>query len=125
MIKALFTTGDTPPSAPKEGDLYKTVTIASRSFTLCYGYYEDFERQSADSEPIPIYPNFKKYPLYTDDGVPFITAMQDPCTRYIGAPDGDSCAECMYFQKCEELFGLCNCPENGQPPHGIHSIQNE
>ena len=42
----------------RDGDLYKTVTVHGKTFELRYGYYEEYERESLFSEPIPIYPDF-------------------------------------------------------------------
>jgi len=99
------------PQTPKEGDLYKEVTIFDKTFRLLYGYYESFERESPFNEPIPIYPDFIKEPHYTAEGIPIATAMQNVCEFYDGRNDEDSsCSDCVFFQKHEELFGLCNCP---------------
>ena len=96
---------------PKEGDLYKEVTVSGKTFRLLYGYYESFERESPFSEPIPIYPDFMKEPCYTEEGKPIATAMQNICEHYSGKMDEDSsCSDCSFFQSSEELFGLCHCP---------------
>lgn len=108
MFKGLFSQSDSS-ALPKEGDLYKEITIYGKTFRLLYGYYEDFERYGQYNEPMPIYPDFIKEPVYTENGIPFVTAMQDVCKDYEGKHDGDSCSECRYFQKSEALFGLCNC----------------
>lgn len=108
------------PTTPKEGDLYKEVTVGGKTFRLLYGYYEDYERESRFNDPIPIYPDFIKNPLFTDEGIPFVTAMQDICLHYEGKQECDSCADCIHFQKGEELFGLCGCFENKRT-----IIQNE
>ena len=101
----------TQTQTPKEGDLYKDVTIFDKTFKLLYGYYESFERESPFNEPIPIYPDFIKDPHYTAEGIPIATAMQNVCKYYNGKSDEDStCSDCVFFQKYEELFGLCNCP---------------
>ncbi len=95
----------------KEGDLYKEVTISDKTFRLLYGYYESFERENSFNDPIPIYPDFIKEPHYTAEGIPIVTAMQNVCEFYGGKNDEDSsCSDCVFFQKYEELFGLCNCP---------------
>lgn len=99
-------------SPPKEGDLYREVAVGGKAFRLVYGYYEDFERESRHNEPIPIYPDFISEPHFTEEGIPLATAMQNICRYYNGKPEGDCCSECIYFHKCEELFGLCSCPEN-------------
>ena len=98
--------------SPREGELYKEVSLGGRSFRLIYGYYEDFERESPFNDPLPIYPDFAKEPVYTDDGIPIVTAMQDICKEYAGPAEGDSCNQCGFFLKGEELFGLCGCPSN-------------
>ncbi len=125
MFTTFLMKDTTQPPSPKEGDLYKTVTIAGKTFELYYGYYEDFERHAEDSEPMPIYPDFKKNPSYTDDGAPFVTAMQDPCEHYEGRKKGDSCLECKHFKACKELFGLCTCESNQRSPNTEKTVQNE
>ena len=95
----------------KEGDLYKVVTTFGKTFELRYGYYGDCDRRY---EPDVIYPDFLKEPVYTEEGTPFVTMMQDACEKYIGknekTPD-TSCAECQYFRRGEEWFGVCACPK--------------
>lgn len=100
--------------SPKEGDIYKELLISGKPFRLFYGYYADFERESTFNEPMPIYPDFIREPLHTDNGTPFVTAMQDICPQYAGKDQGDSCSECTFFEKSEDLFGFCHCPKNKQ-----------
>ena len=114
------------PHAPKEGDLYKEVTISNKTFRLLYGYYESFERESPFNDPIPIYPDFIKEPHYTIDGIPITTAMQNTCEFYNGRNDEDStCSDCGFFKKHEELFGLCNCPRNKRESKERSVLKNE
>ena len=63
----------------KEGDLYKIITVFGKTFELRYGYYAENERQSKFNEVTPIYPDFRKDPLHTMEGYPFVTQMQDVC----------------------------------------------
>ncbi len=102
-------------STHKEGDLYKIVTTFGKTFELRYGYYEECDRQSPFCEPVIIYPDFTRNPLYTDKGEPFVTMMQDACESYKGSakrtPD-TICEECKYFRQGEEWFGICTCPKN-------------
>lgn len=115
MINEFLMQGAGRPPTPKEGDLYREVTISGKTFQLIYGYYEDFERDDPFNEPMPIYPDFIKEPRYTSEGLPFVTAMQNVCKCYDGKHDEESsCSDCMFFQGCEELFGICNCPQNKQ-----------
>ena len=103
-------------TAPKEGDLYKVFTAYGKTFEIRYGYYEEIDRHSKYNDPIEIYPNFIDNPVYTDDGIPFTTAMQDPCKYFKGQKDEDStCYHCSYYEKCEELLGICICPKNKMP----------
>ncbi|MBQ8359470.1 MAG: hypothetical protein IJ030_02035 [Oscillospiraceae bacterium] len=125
MFTGLFMQDAAHPNPPKEGDLYKEVTMGGKTFRLVYGYYEDFERESQFNDPVPIYPNFIKEPHFTEEGIPFVTAMQDTCKHYSGRQGCDSCSECDHFQKGEELFGFCHCPENGLSPPERLAIQNE
>lgn len=113
-------------SAPKEGELYKEVVVSGKTFRLLYGYYESFDRESIFNEPIPIYPDFLKEPHYADDGIPIVTAMQNICDYYKGKNDEDSsCSDCDFFQRAEELFGLCYCPFNKRCCKERVDVKNE
>ena len=109
-----ITANASPPLeiSPREGDLYRTVTTFGKTFELRYGYYDDIDRSV---EPDILYPDFLKEPLFTEDGEPFVTMMQDACMHYRGeakrTPD-TTCAECSYFQRGEEWFGICTCQKN-------------
>ena len=96
---------------PREGDLYKTVSVFGEDFELRYGYY-DPELERGKIEPTLIYPNFKEKPLYTDDGVPFVMADQDICEHFLPKPKISSegwCNDCLHMEKHEEFIGLCRC----------------
>lgn len=113
MFTQFFSKSAAPP-APKEGDLYKVLTVSGHTFQVRYGYYEDFERQYND--PMAIYPDFIKEPRYTDGGEPLVTAMQDTCRHFQGGPDGDTCGECQYYRRGEDLIGICTCPQKIRVP---------
>ena len=113
MLTKFFMQNTERPPTPKEGDLYKEITVCDKTFKLLYGYYESFERESPFNDPMPIYPDFIKQPQYTANGLPIVTAMQNTCAFFSGKTDEDSsCSDCGFFQQHEELFGLCNCPHN-------------
>lgn len=99
----------TGPQLPQEGDLYRQVNISGRIFRIFYGYYEDFER--AWHDPMPVYLDFLRDPVYTKEGQPIVTGMQDICCSYNGSENGDSCITCDHFSPQEDLFGLCTCPQ--------------
>ena len=60
MLTDVLMHGMKQPPAPREGDLYKEVTIAGKIFRLLYGYYENFEREGPLNDPMPLYPDFIK-----------------------------------------------------------------
>ena len=95
---------------PKEGDLYKVISLGGKTFEIRYGYYEDFERGSSD--PIPIYPDFMKVPCKTDDGRPFVTQMQALCEFGTSTFEDGYCVDCEYFIEGDELIGICSCDKN-------------
>ena len=97
---------------PKEGDLYKVVNTYGRIFELRYGYYGECDRKY---DPDVIYPDFLCEPLYTDDGEPFVTMVQDACKSYVGEAKrtpNTTCCECKYFQQGEDWIGICTCIKN-------------
>lgn len=98
----------------KEGSLYKLIDLYGTKFEIKYGYYEDKDRHSKYSEPIPIFPDFIKKPIYSKNGQPFVTHMQDKCIHYIGDKDNDSCYKCKHFIKGIDLIGLCSCPSRSK-----------
>ena len=98
-------------NTPKEGDLYKVIELHGATFEIRYGYYEETDRQF---EPIEIYPDLIKNPIYTNDGFPFVTLMQAPCEHYkkcTDDPDQD-CGNCKHMERGDELLAVCRCPKN-------------
>ena len=94
----------------RDGDLYKIVKLFGKEFELRYGYYEEFEKERG--EPIPIYPDFKKSPVYTGEGFPFVTQMQELC-EYGASPFEDGCcADCVHYHHGDELIGICTNEKN-------------
>ena len=114
---------------PIEGELFKKLTLHGKTFELRYGYYEEFERESEFGEPIPIYPDFTKTPMYTSDGYPFATQMQNLCEYGESNIKLDACCvDCRHFIHGDELIGLCKCEERRiaakayyNQPHSITS----
>ena len=98
---------------PREGDLYKVITAHGKTFEIYYGYYEETDRLSPYGRPMEMYPDFTENPVYTDKGLPFVTAMQKPCKYFKGEQyDGNTCLQCSHYVRCEELLGLCKCSKN-------------
>ena len=100
----------------KEGDLFKVITAYGKTFEIYYGYYEESDRHSLYAEPIEIYPSFLETPVYTDDGIPFATAIQSPCEHFKGERDEDStCYQCTHYENVDELLGVCRCKARKEP----------
>ena len=117
MFTKLFEASSDPTvrTVPREGELYKVVTAYGKTFELRYGYYEECDRANPLCEPSVIYPDFLREPVYTDNGEPLATVVQDACDSYRGEAKrtGDTtCAECKYFQCGEDWIGLCTCSKN-------------
>ena len=89
----------------RDGDVYKTITVQGVTFELKYGYYEEYEK--SHSEPVPIYPDFRREPRHTEDGHPFVTAMQDTCEGFRGEDCSLGCYACRHFKEGEDLIGIC------------------
>lgn len=94
---------------PIEGDLFKIISLHGRTFEIRYGYYEDYERKSEFSEPIPIYPDFLKNPVYTEDGYPFVTHMQSLCEHGNSYYIEGCCSDCSHFEDGDDFIGICIC----------------
>ena len=99
----------------RDGDFYKSITVFGRTFDLYYGYYDEKERFAKYPEPVPIYPSFRETPIYTEDGRPFVTEMQDVCASFTEERNEDvCCADCAHFLRGEELIGICCCRANAK-----------
>ena len=94
----------------QDGDLYKAVSVFDKDFEIRYGYYEEFERESSFGEPVPIYPDFEAAPVYTDEGLPFVTQMQVLCSLGDSAFSDGCCVDCSYFLHGDDLIGVCQHP---------------
>ena len=103
---------DTSSSPPKEGELFKELSVFGKSFKIYYGYYEDFEREGRYNEPMPIYPDLTKERISTDDGNLIVTAIQEVCDSFSGKKDADvdGCIDCQFYAHCDDLFGVCLHP---------------
>ena len=129
MLNKISSSND-PPSeaAPKEGELYKTVTAFGHTFELRYGYYEDTDRHT---EPVVIYPDLKKHPIYTENGEPVVTVVQDSCEYFRMNGRGrrtldSTCSECVFFRQGEEWFARCCCEnkKHNETPDGTRPTYN-
>lgn len=100
---------------PREGELYKTITVGGHSFDLRYGYYEEYERSAGP--PVVVFPNLNAYPMYSPEGYPLVTQIQDPC-RYFKLASGREehwCGDCAYFAGAHPEIGECRCEYRKKP----------
>lgn len=97
------------PVSPREGDLYKTVTVGGHTFELRYGYYEEYER--ALCPPVVLFPDLIASPLYSSDGCPLVTQIQDACQHFEPKHDqaDEWCGDCTYFSGQDPELGICRC----------------
>lgn len=95
---------------PREGDLYKALTVAGHSFELRYGYYEEQER--AYCPPVVIFPDLSSAPLHCEDGHPLVTQIQDPCEHFTTTQEGEGwCGDCIHFSGEHREIGICRCKQ--------------
>ena len=94
----------------RDGDLYRVVELFGQRFELRYGYYEEYERHSG--EPVPIYPDFKKSPVYSEDGHPFVTQMQELCAHGESKFTDGCCVDCKHYSHGDDLIGICTNEKN-------------
>lgn len=95
---------------PQEGDAYESYLIGGHTINVRYGFYDESDRESGD--PVPIFPNFLRTPLYTDEGFPLATQTQDSCVHYQVRPDTDGdgwCADCIHYSDGKSPIGICQC----------------
>ena len=114
MLDSLLYQAETIPIC-KEGDLFKKIHAFGKVFHIYYGYYDEVDRINPLVDPMPIYPNFLEKPIYTQEGNPFVTKMQDACKHYLGrSTENRDCAECEHYVHGDELLGICSCSHNKQ-----------
>ena len=97
---------------PREGDLYRIITVEGHRFELRYGYYAEFER---GGDPVVIYPNLMKERLYTSDGKMLACSVQEPCEHYLvpyGKEKNDCCDDCIYYSEPRDEISICLCEQN-------------
>lgn len=97
---------------PSEGDLYKVIEIEKNIFEIYYGYYEERERDKV--EPLPVFPDLKKNPVFTADGNPIVTAIQEPCEYYTPLNKERSeewCGDCISYLDADKEISICGCTE--------------
>lgn len=100
---------------PKEGDLYKTYEVAGFTFEIRYGYYEENERGRV--EPLPVFPDFRKTPVYTADGYQLASLIHFACNHYRSAkPKPEhNCGDCIHYSEPKDEVAVCRCEKRRKP----------
>ena len=96
----------------REGDVAKRITAFGKAFILYYGYYSENDREKGIEGLLPIYPDFLKAPVYTEEGFPFVTQMQDACEHLLPLSEDGDCFSCRHYRQGDDLLGICTCVQN-------------
>ena len=99
---------------PAEGELYRSLEIEGVSFDIYYGYY-DPDRERGVLEPMPVFPDLRKSPTYTERGYLLVNADGDVCEHF--SPRAESaeegwCNDCRYLELHDTCLGICRCEQN-------------
>ena len=97
----------------EEGEVYEVLHIDGITFEIRYGFYEDYERDG--SEPIPIYPDLEKTPIYGKSGKLIVTHMQNPCAGFKPQAEDDAercCGCCVYYPNNRQMMNICEYEES-------------
>ncbi len=95
------------PDLPKEGELYKVYEVGGYTYEILYGYYEENERGRV--EPLPIFPDFRKKPVYTADGYPLAALIHSACQYYKSdrAKPENHCGDCIHYSDPKQEIAIC------------------
>lgn len=97
----------------QEGEIYEVLYIDGKTFEIRYGFYEDYERDG--SEPIPIYPDLEKTPVYGDSGKMIVTHMKSPCAYFKPQTEHGverCCGCCVYYPVNRQMMSVCEHIKN-------------
>ncbi|MCL1855133.1 MAG: hypothetical protein FWF86_05310 [Clostridia bacterium] len=101
---------------PNQNTPEKIIRIGGREFRL-YRYLDE-----SLGEELINYPDFQKSPAYTDDGRPFVLAVQECCPdRKSDDPENSDPGDCsgcawFYLEKPADAIGLCMCDKRRRGP---------
>jgi hydrogenase maturation factor len=94
----------------EEKHLHKIYRVGGRSFSV----YLEYDEQMGES--YLAYPDFEEHPEYTEEGRPFVTAVQESCpcakARAPGEERPGDCSGCGWFFRENTPYdpiGICMC----------------
>ncbi len=97
---------------PREGDLFNVFRVGGYTFEIRYGHYTEAERDAAN-EPVPIYPDLDKSPLYNEDGFRITNCISEGCRHFTAkSPKCEElqCLYCIHYDTSVCLdIGICRC----------------
>ena len=94
----------------------KVLHIGGREFRL-YRYFDE-----SLGEELINYPDFQKTPEFTNNGRPFVMAIQECCPMAKSDdpehPDPGDCSGCawLYLELPADAIGICMCDERRREP---------
>lgn len=109
---------------PKEGELYKIYEVGGYTFEIRYGYYAENERGRV--EPLPIFPDFQKEPVYTDDGYQLAALIHIACSYYKSDKEKPEnlCGDCIYYSQPKQEIAICKCKNRCNKAYNESATQN-
>ncbi len=104
------------PDPPAEGDLYLIMDVEGVVLEIFYGYYHP-ESERGVIDPMPIFPDFQKTPMFTKEGFPLVNADQLICQHFhpkpsISESDEGWCNDCLHIELYDVCLGVCRCKYN-------------
>ena len=94
----------------EEKHLHKLYQVGGRSFAV----YLEYDEQMGES--YPAYPDFEASPVYTEEGYPFATAVQESCphvkVKSLKATMPSDCGDCAWLYREHTPYdpiGICMC----------------
>ncbi len=109
---------------PKEGELYKIYEVGGYTFEIRYGYYAENERGRV--EALPIFPDFRKEPVYTEDGYSLASLIHSACQYYKSdkAKPEYHCGDCIYYSEPKQEIAICKCQKLRKKANDENETQN-
>ncbi len=112
------------PDLPKEGELYKVYEVGGHTYEIRYGYYAENERGRV--EPLPIFPDFRKEPVYTADGYQLAALIHSACRYYKSdkVKPENYCGDCNYYSDSKQEIAICKCKKRWKEVSEENITQN-
>ena len=103
----------------------KVINVCGREFRL-FKYYDDVLEKKLLNLP-----DFAEYPEYTDDGNPFVLAIEESCQNWKPYAVNDSapgdCSGCgwFYLEHPTDSIGVCMCVSLKRPDSTLNQKEGK